>query len=443
MANTKGNNKWAYLLEDENLERWYRVTARGSRLTAEVSLRRIGKACGLLGLDPKGMVEAAKGDLMSFADKIDDIVTQLEEEGLSPGYIESIIKSIKSWLKHNGVELTRRIVISNVGRTPTIEDEQIPSKEELSRIFRTSPPRVRVAEAFIALADLRPQVLGDHWGQDGLRVRDLPELRIEKGKVTFEVLPTRVNVRASLSKTRHKYFTFLSEEGCTFLAEYLESRIRDGEELTPDSPIIGHKTKRAVVNPFIRTVKIGDLIRKSMRKAGVRKRPYVLRCYAETQLIIAESKGKISHPYLQFIAGHKGDIESRYSTNKGRLPPDMIEDMRSAYKACEPFLSTVAQPLERSSIVKEAKLEALKSIAENLFGLDLIEIKIAKERKSGEEMNVDEEIAFLEIAMKRMRDGRNEPPMIVDEKDLNNHLSHGWEFVSILPSQKILLKRDY
>ncbi len=96
MANTKGNNKWAYLLEDENLERWYRVTARGSRLTAEVSLRRIGKACGLLGLDPKGIVEAAKGDLMSFADKIDDIVTQLEEDGLSPGYIESIIKSIKS-----------------------------------------------------------------------------------------------------------------------------------------------------------------------------------------------------------------------------------------------------------------------------------------------------------------------------------------------------------
>ena len=54
-----------------------------------------------------------------------------------------------------------------------------------------------------------------------------------------------------------------------------------------------------------------------------------MRAYAETQLIIAESKGKISHPYLQFIAGHKGDIESRYSTNKGKLPPDMIEDIRT------------------------------------------------------------------------------------------------------------------
>ena len=228
MANTKGSSKWAYLLEDEDLERWYLVTARGSRLTAEVSLRRIGKACGLLGLDPRGMVKAAQGDIMGFADKVDDVVTHLEEEGLSPGYIEDIVQSIKSWLKHNGVELTRRIVISNRGRTPTIEGEQIPSKEELSRIFRTSPPRVRVAEAFIALSDFRPQVLGDHWGQDGLRLKDLPELVIEDGKVAFKVIPTRVNVRASLSKAKHKYFSFLIEEGCTYLAEYLEGRIRDG-----------------------------------------------------------------------------------------------------------------------------------------------------------------------------------------------------------------------
>jgi len=73
--------------------------------------------------------------------------------------------------------------------------------------------------------------------------------------------------------------------------------------------------------------KITHFIRQRMRKAGVYKRPYVLRAYAETQLIIAESKGKIFHPYLQFIAGHKGDIEARYSVNKGIPLPDMIEDV--------------------------------------------------------------------------------------------------------------------
>ncbi|MBA7650225.1 hypothetical protein ES703_58027 [subsurface metagenome] len=438
----KGSNKWGRLLADENVDRWFRRTARGSRLTAEVRLRRLGRACELMGLEPWDIIDMAREDLSGFTDRIDDLVDVMEGMNFSPCYVAGILKSVKSWLRHNDLNLTRRIIISNAGRTPTIEDEQIPSKEELSRIFRVSPPRVRVAEAFIALADLRPMVLGDHRGQDGLRLRDLPELRIEGGKVTFEAIPTIVKVRRNLSKARNPYFSFLPEEGCTYLAEYLESRIREGEELTPDSPVIGHKMRGRAVNPFIRTVKLGDMIRKSMRKAGVVKRPYVLRCYAETQLIIAESKGKIGHPFVLFHAGHTGDISSRYSVNKGRLPPDMVEDMRKAYRACEPFLSTVVQPLEQSLIVKEAKLEALKSIAENVFGIDIIEIKIAKKRESGEEMGVDEEISFLEIEMKKRREGEDDPQIIVDEGDLENHLSHGWEFVSVLPSNRILIRRD-
>jgi len=407
-----------------------------------VRLRRLGRACELLGLDPKCIIDRVRDDLKGFTDRIDDMVAVMEEMGLSPGYIAIVLKAVKSWLRYNDLKLIRRIIISNAGRTPTIEDEQIPSKEELSRIFRVSPPRVRVAEAFMALADLRPQVLGDHRGQDGLRLRDLPELRIEDGRVSFEVIPTMVVVRPPLSKVKHRYFTFLPEEGCTYLAEYLESRIRDGEELTPDSPVIGHKVSGRAVNPFIRTVKLGDLIRKAMRKAGVRKRPYVLRCYAETQLIIAESKGKISHPYLQFVAGHKGDIESRYSTNKARLPPDMIEDMRQAYRECEPFLSTVVQPLEQSSIIKEAKLEALKSIAKSLLGIDLLEVKIAKERELGGELSVDEEIELFENEIRKMREEGQDPQIIVEEEELENHLAEGWQFVSVLPSQRILIRKE-
>ncbi|MGP8070382.1 MAG: hypothetical protein ACLP5V_10880 [Candidatus Bathyarchaeia archaeon] len=52
----------------------------------------------------------------------------------------------------------------NPSATPTIEDEHVPTKGELTRILRTSTPRVRVAEALIAFADLRPESLGDHNG---------------------------------------------------------------------------------------------------------------------------------------------------------------------------------------------------------------------------------------------------------------------------------------
>ena len=46
----------------------------------------------------------------------------------------------------------------------------------------------------------------------------------------------------------------------------------------------------------------------------------------------------------------------------------MIEDMRNCYKECEPFLTTT-QPLKQSDVVKEAKIEALKSIAKSLLGI--------------------------------------------------------------------------
>jgi len=395
--------------------------------------------CELVETTPKDLVERAEEDLKGLQDSIQDMVTLLESQGKAPGYILGLVKSLKSWLRQNDVQITRKIKVSRPTATPTIEDEQVPSREELSRIFRSSTPRVRAAEALIAFADLRIGALGNHDGSDGLTLLDLPELGIKDGEVEFTRIPTMVVVRPGLSKAGHRYFTFLSDEGCTYLKEYLEARMRQGEALRPGSPIIGQERSSAT-RRFPITKKVSHMIRTAMRKAGVYKRPYVLRCYAETQLIIAESQGRISHPYVQFIAGHKGDIESRYSTNKGRLPPEMIEDMRQAYERCEPFLSTVAQPTEQGLIVKEAKMEALKSIAKNLLGIDLLEVKIARERELERELGLDEEIELFENEIKRMRE-ENDPQIIVGEEELEERLAEGWEFVSVLPSQKILIRK--
>jgi len=428
------------LAQDPEVERWRANLARGSKITAEVYLRRLSTVCELLGTTPKGLVERAEGDLKGLQDSVQDMVTLLESQGKAPGYILGLVKMLKSWLRQNDVQITRKIKVSKPTATPTIEDEQVPSKEELSRIFRSSPPRVRAAEALIAFADLRIGTLGNHDGSDGLTLRDLPELRIEDGEIEFTKIPTMVVVRPGLSKAGHRYFTFLSEEGCTYLKDYLDARIRRGETLRSDSPIIGQERSSAT-KKFQLTKKVSHMIRTALRKAGVYKRPYVLRCYAETQLIIAESQGRISHPYLQFIAGHKGDIESRYSTNKGRLPPEMIEDMRQAYSRCEPFLSTLARPTEQGLIVKEAKLQALKTIATNLLGIDIIEVKIRKERELERELGFDEEIELFENEIKKMRE-ENDSQIIVEEDELEEHLAEGWQFVSVLPSQKILIKNE-
>jgi hypothetical protein len=294
----------------------------------------------------------------------------------------------------------------------------------------------------MAFSGIRPESLGNYDGTDGLRLGDFVEAEVKRDGIEFSKIPTMLVVRKGLSKVRHQYFTFVSEQGITYIKEYLEKRINSGEELSEDSPLLGFDARGLKKNEFLRTTLVTRDIKEAILKAGFSWRPYVLRAYFDTNMVIAESKGKISHPYLQFIMGHKGDIEARYSTNKGRLPPDMIEDMRKCYKECEPFLITIAQPLEQSSIVKEAKIEALKSMAKSLLGIDLVEVKVAKEKELKRELSKDEELELFENELKRLREGKHNPQRIVGEEELEKYLAEGWQFVSVLPSQKILIKKS-
>jgi biotin-(acetyl-CoA carboxylase) ligase len=116
-------------------------------------------------------------------------------------------------------------------------------------------------------------VLGDIEGKNGLRLRDLLEMKNENGTVSFTAIPTRVIVRANLNEARHQYETFLNEAGCNYLKQYLEWRMsektvriaKDGkkktippEPLTPDSPIV--TPDRLSVGKFLRSNQISGII---------------------------------------------------------------------------------------------------------------------------------------------------------------------------------------
>ena len=151
------------------------------------------------------------------------------------------MKAVKSWLAHNGIEIRRRIKIRGARDTPSLRDERVPTRQELRRIFLSGDKKARAACVLVAHSGLRLMTLGDYRGMDGLRVRDFPEMKIEGNEIKFEQIPTMVVVRSELSKARHQYFTFLSEEGCQYLKDYLEERMLNGERLTLDSPIFSNR----------------------------------------------------------------------------------------------------------------------------------------------------------------------------------------------------------
>ena len=348
-----GRAKYAFLLEDADVRRWYENVARGSEVTADVYLRRLGAFCKHFKLKPKRLASLSQDELYNL---LLDYVSALERAGRAGSYIESALKAVKSWLAHNGIEIRRRIKIRGARDTPSLRDERVPTQQELRRIFLSGDKKARAACVLVAHSGLRLMTLGNYRGVDGLRVKDLPEIRIEGRRVKFEQIPTMVVVRPELSKARHQYFTFLSEEGCQYLKDYLEERMLNGECLTPNSPIIRPKVAS---KPFIRTVNIGDTIRNAIRKAGFSWRPYVLRAYFDTQLMLAESKGLVLRDYRQFWMGHKGDIENRYTTNKCRLPESVIEDMRESYKKSQEFLQTTKPEIGREKLAEEFRKQLL------------------------------------------------------------------------------------
>ena len=162
-------------------------------------------------------------------------------------------------------------------------------------------------------------------------------MELREKEVVFSKIPTRIIVRQEISKSGHQYLTFLGEEGCEILKGYLDRRLKDGATLSQNSELIATSKsqakrsgnlKMADASPFLASARISQGIREAMRAISLTWRPYVFRSDFDTNLMLAESKGMISHAYQQFWMGHSGDIEAQYTTNKHRLPDNVIEDMR-------------------------------------------------------------------------------------------------------------------
>ena len=177
-----GREKYASLLRDVDVHRWYENVARGSQVTADVYLHRLGAFCNHFSLTPKRLASLGRDEIYNL---LLDYVSDLEEAGWTGSYIESALKAVKSWLAHNDLEVKRKIKIKGARDTPTLRDERVPTWQELRRIFLSGDSKARVACVLVAHSGLRISSIGNYLGNDGLRVKDFPEMRIEDGQLNL------------------------------------------------------------------------------------------------------------------------------------------------------------------------------------------------------------------------------------------------------------------
>jgi hypothetical protein len=346
------------LLANPQVKRWYDNVSRGSKLTADSYLRRLGWFCDQWSQTPIGLLSL---DPSSIYDLLCDTVTLIEERREeASSYARDALKGPQSWLKFNNIGLGERTIrFSDPESTPTLENEQAPEPWELSVAFNYADNRIRAAMSLMSFLGCRPKVLGHFNGKDGLEIRDLPELVVDRAerRISFARIPTKVMVRKILSKTRHQYFGLLCGEGCRYLKEELERRLRLGHKLGPTSPIITNSYKDKEQHVVTKTVT--EDIRAAFRKAGLPWRPYILRVYFDSRMMLAETKTPgFIRDYRTFLMGHKGDIEHVYTLNK-KLPPSVEENIRESFSRATKYLETIAN----STAAEDRGLEISKQYA--------------------------------------------------------------------------------
>lgn len=429
MGSELAKSPYRSFLDDVDFKRWFENVKRGSVVTAHEWFRRMGYIQKRFGKNPKDIASLSPKDATNF---ILDVVSALEADGRSGNYISNCVKPLKSWLEFNGVQIQRKIKISKQGELTRFADERPPMPGELRKIFSAADLRARAACSLVAFAGLRLGILGGYLGNDGLQLHDFPEMIIDDNNIEFKRTPTIIVVRRSLSKARHQFFTFLCDEGCEYLKEYLEWRIRRGEKLITKSPLIT-PLQLSLAGRHIRTINIGDLMRKAIRDAGFEWRPYVLRRYFDTRLMMAENDGLIIRDWRVFFMGHKGDIEHTYTLNRS-LPEDVIEKLRDAYtKAAEKYLiTTKKETLSQDMVIATFNKQFLtmsgytdEETADlgDLSKLTPQEIQELVKKKSMESLGLN---------------GNNQKVVLMD--DVKNWVIQGWEYVTTLPNNEAIVR---
>jgi hypothetical protein len=250
-----------------------------------------------------------------------------------------------------------------------------------------------------------------------------------------------VQVRRTLSKAGHPYFTFLSEGGCEYLKLYLEYRLRKGEEgkMDTNTPIITAKANTqdgAKVGETISSASISAMIRKSIRMAGFSWRPYVLRRYFDSRMMLAEADGLIIRDFRVFWMGHKGDIEHTYTLNK-KLSSDIIEKMRQAYaESAEKHLSAIhfigGSKDEASASRRKHFLHDAGYNDQEIALLGVPDLAQIRPEKLYELIKNKEKTPPLTIAKGVQK--------VVRIDQVEQLIAEGWEFLLALPDDEVLMQ---
>src|SRR5208283_338147 len=315
----------ADIMADPRVRDWYDARKLRSELSADVYLRQLGLMLKRLELTPSESISLGSRDPDELRRRLIRYVADLKRVGRLDSYVAKTFDGLRSFFMFSHMAFDDFPKLEPI-RGESLVNERVPTPEELGRALDLLSLRGRLIALLMSQTGVRPGVIGSYHGEKGLTLGDLPELSVGR-EIKFSEVPFVVRVPAGLSKTRVAYTTFGSGQLASILVSSLAERRESGEKLSALSPVVAAGEARGAAKisreargtRFLTTKAIVSEVREALKSAapeGTNFRPYSLRGYCSTRLLLAEGSGLISRDLREAILGHDGGAAARYNVGK-------------------------------------------------------------------------------------------------------------------------------
>jgi len=381
---------------------------------------------------------------------INRLHSKLLEDGKSPKYALNVHVTVRSWLSWNGCEKLLPKIKRRFKRVyATSEEYWTPTPEETHRMIDAAPSmRDKAVISFLAGTGQRVEIL------TALKVKHVKEIFEDKFPPIIHISAVLPNYKGeNVNKGRVPYKFPIPLETAEYIKLMLKKREADGELISDDSWLfrsyavagegIPVKIRKSDPGLPISTRGIQSIVKRAAERAGIQRtigeygKPYSL--YIHPHEFRRSYKERLTEarvdPLLRdFFMGHVLPIKGVYD----KFSDSMIRRVWMM-RNVESYLS----------ISTDKRLQGLHQLMElaRSFGLEPSDLlKQIRDYESFDELA--ERLRRLIIASIRERTLEGGMSLtiirpkqkIVDEAELEEYLTLGWEVVAVLRSGKVIIK---
>lgn len=343
-----------FIDNNESVKRLFHSSLRrtGSMLTAETYVKGLMYFIEFIGY-PSADTLLDNISNIDLNIRLEDFINYLlYDRKVSRSTVSTYIAGIKKWLKVNRVSVNIDVELPQVW---VVERDRVPSRDELRKILKHANLEDR-ALILIALSS-------------GLRRSTLAALKLKNIDLNNDIPVIKVPPEIAKDRPDRGYITFMTPEAKDALLAYLHEREKQGEKLSPESPVISSRPLGTHLGPntitrkwerLLNLVNLNEKTEKRIDRIGVESggkwykiRFHSLRKFFKSWATLSGVPGEI----VEFFMGHRAGVNQVYLLTgiEDMDNPILIEKLREYYRKAIPNLT-----------IMEVSAEQLKKLEEEL-----------------------------------------------------------------------------